>query len=122
MSRDLIVFDPTGLDGMSGDSTQIMRSIDRYITEHEQAFDAPEPEPSGPIRSFLNDVTGRYLAAYMSGNGRYCNVNQPGMGGIWENTVIEFTEIAQQAGVILIDPQGNEPIMTTPSGDGLMDF
>ena len=42
--------------------------------------------------------------------------------GGWENTIIGYCEAARKARVILIDPPGDEPIMSTLTGDGLLDF
>ena len=121
MSRDLIIFDPTDLDGMTGERPAIMDAINRYMADNEPPLDAPEPEPTEAIRRFLDEVGDSYLGAYFGGGGRYCNLNQPDRGG-WENTIISYSEAARATGVILIDPQGNEPLMSTPGGEGLLDF
>jgi len=121
MSQDLIIFDPTGLDNMSGDRSEIMASIDRYMHENDDPS-ALDPAPTKPIQAFLDSVTGDYVGAYHSGKGRYCSINQPGPDNDWENTIITFCDYAKINGLILIDPQGNEPIMTTPCGAGLLDF
>ena len=120
MSRDLIAFDPAGLDGMTGDRSEIMASISAYLADNEPEG-LPDAERTARINAFLQQVDGSYLAAYVGSNGRYCNVNQPDQGG-WENTIMSYCEAAQSAQVILIDPQGNEPIMSTPDGAGLLDF
>jgi len=121
MSRDLIVFDPSGLKGMSGDTATIIESIERYFSENEIAHNAPEPVATTKVKAFLDSVDGQYLTAYLNANGRYANINRPGESEYWENTVMDFYFHAQKAGVILVDPQSNEPIISTPSGDGLLD-
>jgi len=120
-STDLIVFDPAELDGMSGTPERIMAAIDRYMREHGNTIEQPEPAASKSIQALLDSLSGNYLDAYLSANGRFCSINSPGIAGSWDNALIAFYEDAKEQNLILIDPQGNVPIMASPCGNGLLD-
>ncbi len=118
MSRDLILFDPSGLAGFDGEAPEINTAIDAYMANSE--YDATDATAS--IQQFLAETGGNFVGSYLSGQGRYCNINQPGDPGNWENTIMSFSARAKKLGLILLDPQGNNPVMSTPNGKGLMDF
>ena len=97
MSRELMIFDPDGLDGLSGDPMQINERINIYVNDaYENGPNSSDnPEPTAPVQAFIDSVNGLYLSAIVNANGRYCNFIGPGNPKYpddWENTVISYYE------------------------------
>ncbi len=54
-------------------------------------------------------------------SGRHCTFNLARSSDI-TNMTISLTDAAKRHELVLLDPQGNNPILTAPYGGGIMDF
>lgn len=127
MSKDFIVFDPTELD---------LPAKEHLLTFiHEQVGDGEMPHvrtETPKIRQLIAWAAEKYGAAVdesslwslwppvVLANGRYCTFNLSPAADSITFMMIMSTQ-CQKQGLILIDPSGNEPFITIPTGGGLLD-
>ncbi len=133
MSRDLIIFDPLGLKDFPSGTDSIVDAVNKYIATTEQIKADPSSKPTSKIKSIIASMEQKYGDIHSKNapwtmwppsviaNGRYCVFNL-GFDSDITNMTISFSEAAQSAGVILIDPQGREPLLSAPDGSGILDF
>ena len=122
-----MIFDAEGLADFPQQSAEVNEAVNRYVGEHQEEAIATEA-----IRKFIAELENKYghLGASESpwamwpptvcANGRHCTFNLS-FSNDNINMTIYFTGLAQKHKLILLDPQGNNPLSTSPYGGGLMD-
>lgn len=127
MSKDFIVFDPSGL-GPLPPKQELLAWIHGHVGD---GYSAPRDSATENIKKLLQKVAATYGTEVNGGpwnywpptllaNGRHCTFNLS-----WSvdstNFCMGLNSECQSLGVVLIDPGGNEPFMTIPGGGGLLD-
>ena len=129
MSHDLIVFDATDLPDFPREVGAINPWINAFVSNdpHEvrqgtikvQHIVADMAQKFGTM-SNDRGVWASWPPICLAG-GRHCTFNLV-RGSDITNMTIELTNAAQKHELVLLDPQGNNPVLTTPNGGGVMDF
>ena len=129
MSHDLIVFDAGDLTGFPSDVNAINSWINAFVS------DDPHEVRQGTIKVQRIVATMGQKFGAMSNDGgiwtcwppiclaggRYCTFNLDRSSDI-TNMTIELANAAKMHELVLLDPQGKNPVLTTPNGGGVMDF
>ncbi len=127
MSIDLMIFDSVGLAEFSPKNSQILNSFNKYVGANQK-----EDVPTESVRKFIDEVERSYShidqsnspwamwPPIINANGRHCTFNLT-LGADFSNITIRFYNLAKEFNLILIDPQGNNPLISLPWGGGLLD-
>lgn len=133
MSLDLIVFDPNGLDNFPSEEATLVDAVNAYVANAEHHASTPKAKPTAKLQELITLMEQKFgtLKSEHSpwttwppaviAQGRYCVFNL-GRGSDFTNMTIHFLEAVRPKGLILIDPQGKEGLLSAPDGSGLLDF
>ncbi|MGI9410881.1 MAG: hypothetical protein ACR2OV_12460 [Hyphomicrobiaceae bacterium] len=128
MSYDLIIFDADELPDFPSDAAEINTWVNAFVSQN------PDEVQSGTekVQNFIAEI-GRKFGTMTSNesiwtcwppiclaNGRHCTFNVNWSSDI-PNLTISLTEAARKYGLVLTDPQGNNPLLTAPNGGGILD-
>lgn len=131
MSYDLILFDPAGLDGFPDDASQVVDFINAFVAAEEASRPGPM-EPTTPLATFLSQLEDKWGDMHGEkapwamwppatlAEGRYSTLNLDRQADIMTMTM-SVGNAAMKAGLVMLDPQGRNALMTTPGGGGLLD-
>ncbi len=129
MSYDLIIFDANELPGFPNNSDNINTWINDFVsqdsnevqrgTERVQKFIAEMGVKYGTMS--CDETIWTCWPPICLANGRHCTLNISLSSDV-TNMTISLAEAAKMHGLVLIDPQGNKPLLTAPNGGGILDF
>lgn len=128
MSKDFIVFDPSGLESPS--SKEVLNEwIDFLVGEGEGCLSDMATEKIGELLSWASGKYGSTVdensdwscwPPYLLANGRHCTFNlNPKADSM--TFMMNLSDQCKRLGLVMMDPSGREPFITIPSGGGLLD-
>ncbi len=125
-------FDPTGIASFPIDLASIMPAFNSHLATTEAQSEPTSVEATDRLVVLITDLASRFGSTVdgrpwntwppiVSGGGHLVTLNI-GFETDIANMAIEAAGFAQRHGVILIDPQGNQPVLSTPHRAGLLDM
>ena len=129
MSHDLIIFDADELPDFPSDAGEINSWINTFVSQHHDEVQRGTSKVENLIAEMgqkfgtlsRDEPVWAYWPPVCMANGRHCTFNLNRASDI-ANMTISLTEAAKKHGLIVIDPQGRNPLLTAPTGGGIMDF
>ncbi|MGI9386010.1 MAG: hypothetical protein ACR2OX_01135 [Methyloligellaceae bacterium] len=128
MSHDLIIFDADDLTDFPGETGEINAWINAFVSKNPdevqhgtakmQDIIAELAQKFGTMSS--DEPIWTYWPPICLANGRHCTFNLASSSDI-TNMTISLMDTAKKHGLVLIDPQGNNPLLTAPDGGGVLD-
>lgn len=128
MSKDLIVFDPSNISPVPHDG-ELLKVIHELVGEGEESVPGSATDK---IRDLVLWAGQKYGASVdqdsqwtlwppaLLADGRHCTFNL-GLKADMMTFMMLLADQCKRRGLVLIDPSGRNPFVTTPSGAGILD-